>query len=441
MKILHIVAGVWRTSGGIAELILGLTRQQVRDGHQVTLAFLEQSGDSRTCRHPDVLVAEKENVHVETFRPSWPSALYFSWGMLFKLSRLVEAAEVVHVHGNWTFPVWWGCRQALRWRKVLVMTPHGCLEPERLKRSAIKKWMAGRFFDRRYLRDADCIHATSEMEARGVRTYVRDIPGAEAKTVVVPAGLFASDFAHGEGRFWVDQRWPACEGKRVMLFLSRIDPIKGADLLVDAWHQLGSATEGWHLLIAGPDEKGAEGTLRRQVDKAGLCNCVTFAGALVGKDRIAALRNADVFVLPTRNDNFGIVVAEAMASGVPVITTKGAPWSELLGGWGCVSSKPLMVNSEPLSRNSPLLFDGQNDKDQQLTINRSPFTEYTANGRCGWWVDIGVEPLAKALREAMGLSDEERHAMGENGRRLVESKYTWETVAAKMVEMYSRVAG
>jgi glycosyltransferase involved in cell wall biosynthesis len=105
------------------------------------------------------------------------------------------------------------------------------------------------------------------------------------------------------------------------------------------------------------------------------------------------LQSASLFVLPTFSENFGIAVAEALAAGVPVITTKGAPWKEL------------------------------------------------ETHRCGWWVDVGAEPLATAMREAIALSDEQRRAMGKRGRRLVEERYSWPKIAADMKSVYEWVLG
>ncbi len=149
------------------------------------------------------------------------------------------------------------------------------------------------------------------------------------------------------------------------MYLGRNHLLKGLDLLTEAWERV--KRDGWRLKLVGPGLPG---------------------GLVEGEEKWRVLRAADVFVLPTRSENFGIVVAEALAAGVPVITTKGAPWAELV------------------------------------------------SENCGWWVEVGVEPRAEALREAMGLTDEERRAMGENGRRLVERKYKWEAVGARMVEVY-----
>ena len=115
MKILHILAGV-PPGGGMAESVPALCRHLRQLGHEVTLATLD-GPLSEAAR-----AAEAAGVRLVRFAPSWPRALYFSWQMLRGLPALARAADVVHVHSNWTFPVWWGCRCALKMGKPLVMS-------------------------------------------------------------------------------------------------------------------------------------------------------------------------------------------------------------------------------------------------------------------------------------------------------------------------------
>ncbi len=136
----------------------------------------------RTGRTSDIehLTGER-NVRVVTFRRNWPHFLCFSWGMLLGLGKMVKDVDVVHVHSNWTFPVWWGAWLALRHQKTLVMSPHGCLDPVRLKHSGWKKRLVG-WIDRWLLRRASVIHATCEEEAGWIQPFLKFEPTSLAAT-------------------------------------------------------------------------------------------------------------------------------------------------------------------------------------------------------------------------------------------------------------------
>jgi glycosyltransferase involved in cell wall biosynthesis len=145
-------------------------------------------------------------------------------------------------------------------------------------------------------------------------------------------------------------------------------------------------------MIAGPDEGGHAAAVARLVADLGLNASVELAGAVAGAQKAALYRSADLFVLPTFSENFGLVVAEALSFGVPVITTRGAPWADL-----------------------------------------------ETHG-CGWWIDTGVAPLVEALRAATTLSDVERQAMGERGRVYVQ-RYDWNRIAEQTLALYRWVLG
>ena len=191
-------------------------------------------------------------------------------------------------------------------------------------------------------------------------------------------------------------------GERVrrILFVSRMHPKKGVMELVEAWNKLVVSGQllvasGWVCelvyTVSGDLEREYEAKVRARVNELGLQDQFIFTGALNDEEKWAAYARADLFVLPTYSENFGIVVAEALWAGVPVITTKGTPWTEL------------------------------------ESVN------------CGKWIDIGIVQLAAALQECMAMSDDERRQMGERGRRLVEENYTWGAVVKAMVKGYELV--
>lgn len=441
MRILHIVAGL-PPGGGLAESVPTVCRHLQQLGHEVTLATLDGPMSEAT------LSSEAACVRLVRLAPSFPRTLYFSWQMLRGLPRLVRAADVVHVQSNWTFPVWWGCRCALRAHRPLVMSPRGCLAPERMRRSAFKKRLAGTLFDARFLSAASVVHVTCEAEGREVEEYLRARRCRIPPVCVIPNGVDAGTLRVQQGRVALERLCPQCFGKRVALFLGRLDSIKGLDSLVEAWKRAGAACTGWHLLIAGPSERGYDAHLRREIMRLGQEAHVTLVGPAYGDDKRLLLNGCDLFVLPSRNENFGNAVAEALACGVPVITTKGAPWAEVEGmaewqgsgmaGWqgsGVAGERDGGVSGWQGGREMP------REGSSACVAKLAKPDGTTANGRCGWWVEIGVEPLAEALREAMSLTDEERRTMGQHGRRLVETKYRWETVAAKMAAVYSGIVG
>lgn len=178
---------------------------------------------------------------------------------------------------------------------------------------------------------------------------------------------------------------------RSILYIGRVAPIKGLSNLCAAIGQLDM--RDWRLRIVGPDQENHTAQLKDLSEELGIKGSIDFIGPKYGKELQLEYAGADVFVLPSYSENFGSVVVEALAHGVPVITTKGTPWKEL--------------------------------------------EEY----RCGWWIDVGVAPLATTLAEAMSLSGDERREMGMRGRRLVEEKYTWDAVATKMLKGYDDVIG
>jgi glycosyltransferase involved in cell wall biosynthesis len=290
-------------------------------------------------------------------------------------STRVNGAAIVHDHGLW-LPVNHRCAVASRMLGLpRIVSPHGMLSDVSRRKKWFKKFVAWHTYQRRDLSRADVVHVTSEAELRDLRSS-----GWKGPIHLSPNGV----------------RQPPAESirsdgprTRNVLFMSRVHPIKGITHLLEAWKTVGM--EGWTLTIAGPVEDAALG--RRVSEASRLDASIKVIGAVDDHAKWDVYGNADLFVLPTLSENFGIVIAEALAAGMPVISTKAAPWQEL------------------------------------------------ETHDCGWWIDTGTEPLVAALRHAMDRSDAERQAMGVRGRKLVEENYSWDEVARKMIAVYEWVLG
>jgi glycosyltransferase involved in cell wall biosynthesis len=240
---------------------------------------------------------------------------YYGWASASRLERAILEADIVHVHGLYTYMNLVAGRCCRRHGKVLVYHPHGTLGPIYLRRGRLKKAIVHRLFEDRNMRSLSAWRALTPAEADQIRAFR---PGAEV--LIVPNGVsIPSDVGRVEG---AAARLPvrADAGKRIFLFISRIAFMKGLDVLIDAWAGLGSKLSDSELWIAGPDFDGTAQLLRHKIDERRLGN-VTLLGSVSEDEKHWLLRAADVFVLPSRGEGQSSAILEAMAFGKPVLIT------------------------------------------------------------------------------------------------------------------------
>ena len=291
-----------------------------------------------------------------------------------KLTSLIKdhKCDIIHSHG-----LWLQCnRHAAICARNLniphIISTRGMLEPWAFAHNFWKKRPLWFIWQKRALQEASAFCATSKQEAEGIRSL-----GFSQPIAIIPNGINLSYCNHLSLH-------NNCN--KFALFLSRIHPKKGLIDLVDAWAKIRPL--GWQVVIAGPDENGHQAEVQRRINELGVKDVFKFIGSVDGAEKGNLYRSANLFILPTHSENFGIVIAEALASGTPVITTKGTPWEGLL------------------------------------------------THKCGWWIDIGVQPLANTIQQAINLSDAERAEMGARGKRYVLDEFSWEAIGQKMVAFY-----
>lgn len=369
MKIAHVTSELCRASAGLGVAVASISAATQQVGREVRVFGLSSpgwhDGDKATWSGAQAEVFEK--VH-------WSGSFGFAPEMLEALKNF--GPDIVHLHGLWTFP----SIAAYRCCKIvgcpLVVSAHGMLTPVALTYSRRRKQLARWLYQDRVLRSAALLHATSEDEATSYRALRLQNPveliGLGMNVVPVP----------DTGRDSIIRR---------VLFLGRLHHKKGIDWLIEAWVRLESDFPDWMLSIAGPTEPryADEIELLKQICVG---KRVTFLGPLYGEDKNRYMAGSDLFVLPSRSENFGLTVAESLMMEVPVIATKGTPWSGLVAN------------------------------------------------NAGWWIEPGAASLEATMREAMNLTLPKLRNKGQNGRRWIEQSFSSQAVGEVWQSVYERLA-
>lgn len=368
MRIAHSVSSIESQASGPAYSVPALARALAGLGHEARVLSLDSEGRRQSGGYIDERFSGQ-------FSTLWPLRKLGISPALRDGLRAAQA-DVLHIHGLWMMPNVYPAQIAREQGRPLVLSPRGMLGTDALRFSYSVKMLFWALAQRRAARRVDCFHATSQQEADEIRAF-----GLSQPIAIIPNGIDLPPPAADHG---------AADAPYV-LALGRIHPKKALDRLVRAWADVEPVFPDWRLKIVGPCEGGYSQDLLRLIGELGLKN-VCVSGPVFGEAKFDLLRQAEVFALPTLNENFAMTVAESLSCETPVISTTGAPWAGLVPN------------------------------------------------ECGWWIDHGPAPMAAALREAMSLSPEARGTMGANGRAWMQRDFGWQGIAQKMAEVYRWVS-
>jgi len=385
MKILHVIANLAPRYGGPSKACWEMARAVARLGHEVSIYTTNQDGPGELAVPVDRPVY-RDGVEIRYFPIQSPRF----WGTSLPLARAlrqkIPAVDLVHLHSLYLFHNLVAGHYCRRYAIPYLMRPQGTLDPYIHRRHRWRKRLMELWFEDNNIRRAAALHFTTAEEEELAAPFTFQTPG-----LVVPLGIDSSELAllPEAGRF--RDRYPELGDKHIILFFGRVNFKKGLDILVRAFGVVARRREDVHLVIAGPDNEGWGDKVRTWLSEAGLLARTTFTGMVLGPEKLAVLRDADMFVLPSYSENFGIAVIEAMAAGLPVII------SDKVNIWREVQA-----------------------------------------GGAGRVIPCEAGPLAEQILELLAQPELARQ-MGRNGRTLVQERFQWPRIAQNLAAAYAQI--
>lgn len=381
MKIAMVSSSASRAAGGIFEVERRLSLELAGPlGHEVEVFSGEDT-------HSEVDAPSWRPLRPKLYRCAGPRAFGYSPGMSEGLEKWNP--DVVHLHMLWMYPSLVVNRWGRASGRPYMITLHGMLDAWALRHSSWKKQMALCLYERRNLKGAACIQVLSEAEARSAREF-----GLSNPLAVIPNGMDLPDEV---------QFHKSSGSRRNLLFLGRLHPKKGLMILLRAWKAAMNSEAGkdWDLTIAGWAEVGHEEELVKlavefkipyETAKRGGGGeggvRLKFSGPQFGGEKERCLRDCDAFILPSLSEGLPMSVLEAWAYGKPMVMT---PMCNLPEGFAAEAAIP---------------------------------------------VEPEVASLTEGILKLMQMTDAQRLAMGQRGRKLVETRFTWGRVGAQMADVY-----
>jgi glycosyltransferase involved in cell wall biosynthesis len=360
-----------------------MARASARLGNEVHIYTTNQDGN-RELSVPIDRAVQHDGVEIRFFPIQHPRFLGTSLPMAWALKGKIPDVDIVHIHSLYMFHTAVAAHYCENFQIPYVICPHGALDPFIYKRHRFRKNIVEILFQDRVIRHASGIHFITEEEKILAGKDIFGAPG-----FVVPIGLDIDEYSCKPPKGKLFSRFPELNGKKIILFLGRVNFKKGLDILVNAFVAVARERGDVHLLLAGPDDSDYGEKVTTWLKKENVYKKTTLAGMLQGEEKLEALTNSSVFVLPSYSENFGIAVLEAMACGLPVVV------SEKVNLW------PTVVAA-----------------------------------KAGLVAPCDAEIFSSKILDILN-DDNLARQMGMNGIALVRNKFSWQEISSKLLSVYS----
>ena len=384
MKILNVIENIDESYGGPAQSVSYLCKHMKLKGITSVVNSINL--------HDNEFNKILEDNKIEWNSYSYKYSKFFKFspdlhkGLLKQVKN--DSNIILHTNNQWNYPSYCAYKIAKKNNIPLVSSVHGSMSPWALKQYKFIKNAFWLLFQKRIFQFADCIHCTTTLEADFIRNN-----GIKSPIAIIPNGVELESYdvkvdkAVARGKIGLDIN------KKYIIFLGRIHKSKGIDILIKTWNNISKKYPDWNIIFGGPIED--EKYFKEIISFIGenKLNSVKYIGVLKGNECVEAYKASNLFVSPTWSENFGISIAEAMASGLPVITTKNAPWEVL-------------------------------EKEQ-----------------CGWWIELHEELLQNSLEIALSSSQGVLDKMGNKCRNIIYENYSWSKQTEKMIAVYKWLLG
>ncbi|HEY9620942.1 MAG TPA: hormogonium polysaccharide biosynthesis glycosyltransferase HpsP [Crinalium sp.] len=390
LRILQIVPSISLVYGGPSQMVMGFSKALAAQGAEVTILTTDSNGDAGQAPLDVPLdrPVPQDGYQVRYFRCSPFRRYKFSLDLLRWLAQHAPEFDIAHIHALFS-PVSSAAAMVARSKGLpYVLRPLGTLDPADLQKKRRLKQLYAALLERPNLAGASAIHFTSNQEAKISERF-----GLTTRDLVIPLGVKPPDAVDDQTRASMASELAKFEipGDRPrLLFMSRIDPKKGLDLLIPALETLLAEGLSFHWILAGanPQDPGYEQQMRSRIQASSLTSHTTITGFVSGSLKTALLSQADLFVLPSYYENFGIAVAEAMVAGIPVVIS-----------------------------------------DQVHICNE------VRQAKAGWVCSCDVKSLTEALRSALQAASE-RQRRGDLAKQYALQNYSWDAIAQQTIQAY-----